>query len=108
MRGDIHRLKSSRDATGHEQQGRRYAVELQSSLVRLSTVLVAPTSTRAHRALFRPETVMESGGRETAPLVMVDQMCCVDSSRLGECAGRLESHEMDAVEQAMRIVLGLL
>ena len=55
MRGDVYELKASRDARGHEQRGNRYAVVVQSDLLPLSTLLVAPTSTSARPTSFRPE-----------------------------------------------------
>ncbi|TAM87040.1 MAG: type II toxin-antitoxin system PemK/MazF family toxin, partial [Jatrophihabitans sp.] len=44
MRGEIYRLRAPRDARGHAQHGRRYAVVVQSDQLPLSTWLVAPTS----------------------------------------------------------------
>ena len=37
VRGDVYRLRAARDAVGHEQQGPRYAVVLQSDDLNLST-----------------------------------------------------------------------
>ena len=104
MRGDLHRLRSERDAVGHEQRGRRYAVEIQSDTVRLSTLIVAPTSTKARSAIFRPTIDMNG----TRTLVLVDQMRAVDPARLGEFAGRLDPGEIEELDQAVRLVLGLL
>jgi mRNA interferase MazF len=43
VRGDLYRLRAPRNATGHEQQGARYAVVLQSdAMAALSTWIVAP------------------------------------------------------------------
>src|SRR4051794_23553898 len=55
VRGDVHRLRAPRSARGHEQQGSRYAVVVQSDALPLSTLIVAPTSTSARPASFRPE-----------------------------------------------------
>ena len=55
-RGDVVALPPPRGAKGHEQKGRRYAVVVQSAAFDwLATVLVAPTSTGAQPAIFRPE-----------------------------------------------------
>src|SRR5882724_9067891 len=45
VRGDIYRLKTSRNTTGHEQRGPRYAIVMQSDAVMRPTVVVVPTST---------------------------------------------------------------
>lgn len=103
MRGDVYRLRSPRQARGHEQTGSRYAVVIQSDVLPLSTLLVAPTSTSARPASFRPEVRIE--GRETR--VLAEQAAAVDPSRLGEPAGRLSFEEMRRVDAALRVVLAV-
>jgi len=103
MRGDVHRLKAPRDARGHEQQGRRYAVVLQRDRLPLSTVLVAPTSTSAPFASFRVE--VEILGRST--LVMLEQLTAVAPTRLGDVVGHLSRADMDDIDRALKTVLGL-
>jgi len=91
-------------ARGHEQQGARYAVIVQADdLLNLSTVLIAPTSTSARPATFRP--TIELRGRKTR--VLVEQASVVDPERLGTAAGRLDAQEMRALDDALRLVLGL-
>lgn len=106
MRGDLYLLAAPKDAQGHEQDGQRYAVVVQSDLLppTWSTVLIAPTSTRATPGRFRPRITMG----ETATTIMVDQVGAVDARRLGDHAGRLSPDEMVDVDAALRIVLGLL
>lgn len=102
MRGDIHRLRTPRGARGHEQQGHRFAVVVQSDdFEALSTWLVAPTSTSARPATFRP--TVKVNGDET--LVLAEQTSTVDPSRLGERVGHLASDELRAVDAALRLVL---
>lgn len=103
MRGDVFALKAPRDARGHEQRGPRLAVVVQSDLLPLSTWLVAPTSTSAQPASFRPE--IEMGGRTTR--VLVEQTAAVDPQRLGELVGHLTHDEMSAVDAGLRMVLDL-
>lgn len=104
VRGEIFRLRPSRNRTGHEQGGSRFAVVVQSDdLLGLSTVLVAPTSTQARAATFRP--VVEIEGART--LVLVEQTTAVDTRRLGRSAGRLEATELHAVDDALALILGL-
>ena len=104
MRGDLYRLRSDKDAAGHEQRGARDAVAGQSDGIRLSTLIVAPTSTSAQPAIFRPEIEMDG----TRTRVLVDQMRAVDVNRLGEFAGRLDSIEVGEVDRAVRLMLGVL
>ncbi|MFT4009680.1 MAG: type II toxin-antitoxin system PemK/MazF family toxin [Nocardioidaceae bacterium] len=104
MRGDVYRLRAPKDVRGHEQRGRRFAVVVQSDdLQLLSTWMVAPTSTSAHAATFRP-TVDVSG---TKARVLVEQTSAVDPSRLGDLVGQLTFDELRAVDAALRLVLGL-
>lgn len=104
MRGDLYRLKAPRNARGHEQTGSRYAVVIQSDDLPLSTWIIAPTSTGRQSASFRPE--IEIGGRKTR--VMVEQLTVVDPQlRLGEFAGRLDTSEIHAVDDALMAVLAL-
>ena len=104
MRGDLYRLRAAKDATGHEQRGPRYAVAIQSDGILLSTLIVAPTSTSAQPAIFRPE--IEMAGVRTR--VLIDQMRAVDSTRLGDFAGRLGASETGEVDRAVRLILGVL
>ena len=69
----------------------------------LSTALVAPTSTSARPATFRPTVSLE--GAETR--VLVEQTTVVDPERLGRSAGRLDADELRAVDDALALVLGL-
>ena len=103
MRGEVYRLRAPRDARGHEQHGRRYAVVVQSDQFPLSTWLVAPTSTSARAASFRPEVEID-GGRTR---VLAEQTAAVDPVRLGESLGRLTFEELSRVEAALRLVLDL-
>ena len=104
VRGEIFRLPSPRGARGHEQRGARYAVIVQADeFLDLSTVLVAPTSTRAHPASFRPTISLE--GSETR--ILVEQTTVVDPERLGRSAGRLGASELRAVDESLMLVLGL-
>ena len=103
MRGDVHELKAPRDARGHEQRGNRFAVVVQSDLLPLSTLLVAPTSTSARPTSFRPE--IEINGKTT--YVLAEQTAAIQPERLGRVVGHLSHNEMTAVDAALRTVLSL-
>ncbi len=103
MRGDVHRLRSDRQAKGREQRGGRLAVVLQSDHLPLSTVVVAPTSASARAADFRPEITV--GGAVSR--VLVEQLAAVDRSRLGQHIGRVSPEELLTLDDALRDVLSL-
>ena len=69
----------------------------------LSTTLVAPTSTSARPATFRPTISLD----DTETRVLVEQTTVVDPERLGRSAGRLDAAELQAVDEALALVLGL-
>jgi mRNA interferase MazF len=92
QRGEVFRL------------GDRYGVVVQTAeLAALSTVIVAPTSTAARPASFRPEITI--GAEQTR--VLVEQLGAVDPSRLGDSQGLLRHEELRQVDRALAVVLGL-
>ena len=103
MRGEVYRLRAPRDARGHEQRDARYAVVVQADQIPLSTWLVAPTSTSARPASFRPEIEIE--GRATR--VLVEQTAAIDPARLGDTSGHVTFDELRNIDAAMRLVLDL-
>lgn len=103
MRGDVYRLRSPRGGRGHKQTGPRYAVVVQSDVLALSTLLVAPTSTSARPASFRPEVTVDG----LLTRVLVEQTAAVDPSRLGELSGHLSFEELRRVDAALRVVIGI-
>jgi mRNA interferase MazF len=104
VRGEVFRLPSPRAARGREQRGARFAVIVQADeLLGLSTVLVAPTSTGARPASFRPTIALA----DATTRVLVEQTTVVDPERLGRSAGRLDADELQRVDDALALVLGL-
>jgi mRNA interferase MazF len=102
-RGDVFSLRLPR-GTGHEQHGKRLGVIVQSdALLPRSVILIAPTSTSARRASFRPE--IEIGDTDTK--VLVEQMGAVDINRLGDLVGHRSSEEQWGIDTAILTVLGL-
>jgi mRNA interferase MazF len=103
QRGEVFRFKIPK-GVGHEQQGERFGVVVQSdSLLPRSVVLVAPTSRSARPASFRPEVSI--AGDTTR--VLVEQVGAVDAQRLGRRVGLLAADEMWSVDEALITVLGL-
>jgi len=104
IRGEVFRLAAPRRARGREQRGARYAVVVQADeFLGLSTVLVAPTSTSARPASFRPTITLDRSDTR----VLVEQTTVVDPQRLGPSAGRLDASELRSVDEALVLVLGL-
>ncbi len=102
-RGDVYGLRLPK-GVGHEQQGRRFGVIVQSdALLPRSVVLVAPTSTSARAASFRPEILVD----DDPTRVLVEQVGAVDVSRLGDQAGHLTPEEQWGVDAALLTVLDL-
>ena len=103
QRGDIFTLRLPK-GTGREQRGRRFGVVMQSdALLPRSVVLVAPTSTSAGAASFRPDIEIEG----TPTKVLVEQIGAVDVGRLGNLAGHLTPEEQWGIDSALLTVLGL-
>ena len=104
MRGDIFELRANPQAKGHEQQGPRYAVVLQSDTLPLSTVVAAPTTTGSWGTSFHPE--IKFSGQSSR--VLIEQMICVDPNhRFGRKVGRISPAERDEIDRAVKLVLGL-
>jgi len=104
VRGEVFRLPEPGRTRSSEQQRARYAIVVQADdFLGLSTALVAPTSTSARPATFRP--TIDLLGAETR--VLVEQTTVVDPQRLGNSSGRLNAAEIRAVDDALRLILGL-
>lgn len=102
-RGDVFTLRLPK-GFGHEQSGTRLGVVVQAdAFLPRSVVLVAPTSTRAKPASFRPEIDVDG----TTTRVLVEQVGAVDVGRLGDLAGHLTPEELWGVDAALLTVLGL-
>lgn len=104
VRGEVFHLPAPKGAREHEQRGARYAVIVQADeFLDLSTTLVAPTSTGARSATFRPVITLD--GRFTR--VIVEQTTVVNPQRLGRSAGRLNASELSAVDEALAVILDI-
>lgn len=65
--------------------------------------LVAPTSSSARAASFRPEVVIA----DRTTRVLLEQTAAVDPTRLGALAGQLTLAEISQVDAALRVVLAV-
>jgi mRNA-degrading endonuclease toxin of MazEF toxin-antitoxin module len=70
----------------------------------LSAILVAPASTSANAASFRPRIALDG----TISVVLTDQVTAVDGeTRIGDFAGSLGDQELAEVDRALRLVFAL-
>jgi len=110
-RGDI--LYTALDpVVGSEQGGIRPCVVIQNDISNEHSpvVIVAALTSRPPRRR-RPTDVRvtsESSGLSVPSRVLLNQIRTVDKSRLGRCVGRLSEEELAAVDEALRISLGLV
>ncbi|QQS00130.1 MAG: type II toxin-antitoxin system PemK/MazF family toxin [Austwickia sp.] len=104
LRGGSYTIRAAPGARGHEQQGRRLAVVIQSDRFATSVVTVALTSTRAGRAVYRPEIDVDG----TVTRILTDQIFSVDPGRLIEFRGVLDALELADLDRALLLKLGLI
>jgi mRNA interferase MazF len=103
VRGDVHAIELPR-RRGRVQQGRRYAVIVQTDdLLELSTVVVCPSSSSSPPASFHPQVHIENEPTR----IMCEMVGAVDARALGRQAGHLTLDEMQSVDDALQLVLGL-
>jgi mRNA interferase MazF len=96
---------------GHEQQGVRPCVEVTDPEVtedqRFPMVCVIPiTKTRGEGALYPTLTPGDSGLRASSS-ALVDQVRAVDKRRITRVFGRVSADELMAIDEGLRLLLGL-
>ena len=104
FRGAVYEIKVLPGARGHEQQGRRCCVVIQSDRFSNSTITVAMTSTSAGSAIYRPEIDLDG----TKTRILTDQIYSVSPDRLGQVKGSLDADELTGLDRALLIKLGLV
>ncbi|MFI1920160.1 type II toxin-antitoxin system PemK/MazF family toxin [Nocardia sp. NPDC020380] len=104
FRGAIYEIKAAPGVKGHEQQGKRLCVIIQSDRFASSTMIVALTSASAGPAIYRPEIDVDG----TKTRILCDRIYTVYPSRLGEFKGSLEGDASAALDRALMLKLGLL
>ncbi len=91
------------NGVGNEQRGRRFGAILQAdALLPRSVVLMAPTSTSARPASFRPERVVHGATAR----VLVEQVGAVGVNRLGDPVGHASAEEIWGIDESLLTVLG--
>lgn len=107
-RGEIYYADLS-DTVGSEQEGQRPVLILQNdkgNQYSTTTIVAAITSSKKKKPL--PTHVsLTADGLEKRSIVLLEQLRTVDIQRLGRYVGTICQEEMDAVDKAAAVSLGL-
>ncbi len=100
------------DATwGHEQQGVRPCIIVSDPDVtedqRYPLLCVVPLTGRVGRGALYPELASGSGGLQKRSFALLDQIRTIDKRRVFRTYGRITADELDAVDEGLRLLLGL-
>lgn len=96
---------------GHEQQGTRPCVVVSDPAVandqRFPLVAVVPVTSTAGRGALYPALAAGRSGLTKPSWAMVDQLRSIDKRRVARAFGRVSSTEMNALDDGLRLFLGL-
>ena len=110
LRGELYYAKLGH-GIGSEQSGNRPVVILQNNLGNQysPTVIVAPVTKRkvGRKPLPAPYPIGPENGLSLPSVILLEQLRTIDKRRLGNYIGRLKDGQMQALEQALAISLGL-
>ena len=93
---------------GSEQAGYRPVVILQNDVGNhySPTVIVAPLTTKSEKAKLPTHICIEAfKGLEENSTILIEQIRTIDKKRLSIYLGKLQQHEMKAIEKAINISL---
>ena len=106
-RGDIYYAFMG-SAVGSEQKGWRPVLILQNDVGnRCSPTTIVAVLTSKKKKMYLPCHVPITIDGKDFGMAALEQMRTIDKSRLNKCVGRLDSKEMDLINHAMQISLGL-
>ena len=110
IRGDIY-YANMEPHVGSEQGGERPVVVLQNDMgnKHSSTLIIATLTSKVDKKLNLPTHVLldQNPGLKVPSIVQLEQIFTIDKRRVQRFAGQTSSEEMDLIEAALKISLGM-
>lgn len=110
IRGDIY-YANMEPHVGSEQGGERPVVLLQNDMgnKHSSTLIIATLTSKVDKKLNLPTHVLldQNPGLKVPSIVQLEQIFTIDKRRVQRFAGQTSSEEMDRIEAALKISLGM-
>ena len=110
IRGDIY-YANMEPHVGSEQGGERPVVVLQNDMgnKHSSTLIIATLTSKVDKKLNLPTHVLldQNPGLKVPSIVQLEQIFTIDKRRVQQFAGQTSSEEMDRIEAALKISLGM-
>ena len=110
IRGDIY-YANMEPHVGPEQGGERPVVVLQNDMgnKHSSTLIIATLTSKVDKKLNLPTHVLldQNPGLKVPSIVQLEQIFTIDKRRVQRFAGQTSSEEMDRIEAALKISLGM-
>ena len=110
IRGDIY-YANMEPHVGSEQGGERPVVVLQNDTgnKHSSTLIIATLTSKVDKKLNLPTHVLldQNPGLKVPSIVQLEQIFTIDKRRVQRFAGQTSSEEMDRIEAALKISLGM-
>ena len=110
IRGDIY-YANMEPHVGSEQGGERPVVVLQNDTGNKysPTLIIAPLTSRVDKNLPLPTTVLleHNPGLKVPSIVQLEQIFTLDKQRVQRFVGRTSEKEMNQIEMAIKISLGI-
>lgn len=96
---------------GHEQRGSRPAIVVSSEAVsnsqRFPLIAIVPLTGTLGKGALYPTIAVGKSGLSKESCALVDQVRSVDKRRLTRLSGSIDPRELQAVDLALRLYLGL-
>ena len=109
-RGEIY-YANMEPHVGSEQGGERPVVVLQNDMgnKHSSTLIIATLTSKVDKKLNLPTHVLldQNPGLKVPSIVQLEQIFTIDKRRVQRFAGQTSSEEMDRIEAALKISLGM-
>ena len=111
LRGDLY-YANLNPVCGSEQGGTRPVVIIQNDSGNLysPTIIVAATTGRLDKPSLPTHTLLKENGNNSLKkdtIILLEQIRTIDRYRLGNYIGRLNDYEMETMDMALAISVGL-